>query len=162
MTPLFTQSLHRAGTAQQQLWSAFKVAATVIFLLLGVAPAASAEPFTLDDAKAVRRVVESQLEAFAQDDAAKAFSYAAPNVREAVGSPAGFMAMVRRGYPVVYRPATVAFLKPDGQDDDVIQRVHMTDAGGQSWLAIYGLQRQADKSWLITSCNVVGNKGRMA
>jgi hypothetical protein len=114
------------------------------------------------DEKSVRAVVQGQLTALARDDANKAFSYAAPNVREAVGTAAGFMAMVRRSYPVVYRPASVAFLKPERQDDQVIQRVQMLDDRGDAWLAIYSLQRQKNKTWRITGCQVVSNKGRMA
>jgi Domain of unknown function (DUF4864) len=140
--------------------SALQALAVVALQLAAVS--AFASPFTDADARAVRTVVEAQLAAFAVDDAAKAFSYAAPNVREAVGTPAGFMAMVQSGYPVVYRPASVAFLKANGKDDDVIQRVQMTDASGESWLAIYSLQRQKNKTWRITGCSVVENKGRMA
>ena len=136
--------------------------ALALVTLQFAAMAAFAAPFTAADAKAVRTVVQAQLAALAVDDAAKAFSYAAPNVREAVGTPDGFLAMVQRGYPVVYRPTSVAFLKPNGKDDDVIQRVQMTDADGESWLAIYSLQRQKNKTWRITGCSVVENKGRMA
>ena len=135
--------------------------AALLALQMGTTPAV-ASPFTGADAVAVRTVVEAQLAAFAADDAAKAFSYAAPNVRQAMGTPDGFLAMVQRGYPVVYRPASVAFLKANGKNDDVIQRVQMTDAEGESWLAIYSLQRQKNKTWRITGCSVVGNKGRMA
>jgi len=130
--------------------------------LLFAAAAAQAAPFTAADEKSVRSVIESQLAAFAKDDAAKAFSFAAPNVREAVGSAAGFMAMVRKDYPVVYRPGSVAFLKAEGKDDQAIQRVQMTDAGGASWLAVYSLERQRNKAWRITGCAVVENRGRMA
>lgn len=132
-------------------------------LLLGAA-AAHADSLAAADEKGVRTVVESQLAAFARDDANKAFSFAAPNVREAVGTAAGFMTMVRRDYPVVYRPASVAFLKPikpEGKDDRAIQRVHMTDAAGEAWLAVYSLQRQKNRVWRITGCVVVENKGRM-
>lgn len=122
----------------------------------------NAAPLSSTDEKSVRTVVQGQLAAFANDDANKAFSYAAPNVREAVGTAAGFMSMVRNAYPVVYRPASVAFLKPEGKDDKAIQRVQMTDASGDSWLAIYSLQRQKNKAWRITGCVVVANKGRMA
>lgn len=114
------------------------------------------------DEKNVRAVVQGQLTALARDDARKAFSYAAPNVREAVGSAAGFLDLVRRSYPVVYRPASVAFLEPESQDGLVIQRVQMLDHQGKDWLAIYSLQRQKDKAWRITGCQVVSNKGRMA
>lgn len=125
-----------------------------------LAPAQAAR-LTAADEKIVREAVQGQLDALARDDADKAFSYAAPNVRQAVGTASGFLAMVRDGYPVVYRPASVAFLKPEGQANQVIQRVHMLDADGVSWLAIYSLQRQADKAWRITGCKVVKNKGRM-
>ena len=125
-------------------------------------PSANAAPFTAADEKTVRTVVEAQLAAFAKDDAVKAFSYAAPNVREAVGTADAFLTMVRRDYPVVYRPASVAFLKAEGKDDEVVQRVQMLDAGGNSYLAVYSLQRQKGNVWRITGCAVVENKGRMA
>jgi hypothetical protein len=67
----------------------------------------------------------------ARDDADKAFSYAT-NARQAVGTASGFLAMVRDGCPVVYRPSSVAFLKPEGQGNQVTQRVHMLDANGVS------------------------------
>ena len=138
-------------------WLAWLLTAAACSLVLP----AQAASFTAADAKSVRAVIEGQLEALARDDADKAFSYAAPNVREAVGTSAGFMTMVQGGYPVVYRPASVAFLKPEGKDDQVIQRVRMLDASGESWLAIYSLQRQKNRAWLITGCVVVKNKGRM-
>jgi hypothetical protein len=121
-----------------------------------------AAPFTAVDEKTVRTVVEAQLAAFAKDDAVKAFSYAAPSVREAVGTADAFLTMVRRDYPMVYRPASVAFLKAEGKDDDVVQRVQMLDASGNSYLAVYSLQRQKGNVWRITGCAVVENKGRMA
>ena len=121
-----------------------------------------AEALSAKDEKAVQAVVQSQLAAFAKDDADKAFSYAAPELRKTIGNASAFMAMVKNSYPVVYRPASVAFLKPEGTGDDVIQRVQMLDASGASYLAVYSLQRQKDKTWRISGCAVVENKGRMA
>ncbi|WP_411885760.1 DUF4864 domain-containing protein [Polaromonas sp. YR568] len=151
----------RAHPVSTHLRRLFAAAAAMLALLMAAAPAQAA-PFTASDEKSVRGVIEHQLAAFAKDDAAKAFSFAAPNVREAVGNAAGFMAMVRKDYPVVYRPGSVAFLKAEGKDDRAIQRVQMTDAGGASWLAVYSLERQRNKAWRITGCAVVENKGRMA
>jgi hypothetical protein len=130
--------------------------------LLCMAITASAAPLTAADEKNVRAVVQAQLAAFAKDDAVTAFSFAAPNVRKAVGTAEAFMAMVRRDYPVVYRPSSLAFLKPEGKDGQVIQRVQMADAQGVSWLAVYSLERQGNKAWRITGCAVVEHKGRMA
>lgn len=139
------------------------LAAGVLLVSLGWLPTAgAATALSAADEKSVRSVIQAQLAAFAKDDAAAAFSYAAPNVRKAFGSPAVFLKLVQNDYPVVYRPASVAFLKPEGQANDAIQRVQMEDANGDSWLATYTLQRQKNKSWRITGCSVVENKGRMA
>lgn len=116
---------------------------------------------TADDEKNIRAVVQGQLDALAKDDAAKAFSFAAPNVRESLGSAPRFLEMVQRGYPVVYRPASVAYLKAEGKSDEAIQRVQMTDQSGEPWLATYSLQRQKNRSWRITGCSVIENRGRM-
>ena len=121
-----------------------------------------AEALSAKDEKAVQTVVQGQLAAFAKDDADKAFSYAAPELRKNIGTSSAFMAMVKSSYPVVYRPASVAFLKSETSGDDVIQRVQMLDASGASWLAVYSLQRQKDKTWRISGCALVENKGRIA
>ena len=138
------------------------LAAVGVFGIHPLLATAYAAPFTVADEKSVRSVVEAQLAALAKDDAAKAFSYAAPNVRKAVGTASRFLSMVQNDYPVVYRPASVAFLKPEGDGDEVVQRVQMQDASGNAWLAIYGLQRQKGNLWRITGCAVIENKGRMA
>jgi Domain of unknown function (DUF4864) len=137
-------------------WLATTVAA---WMLVGPVLAA---PFTPTDEKSVRIVIQGQLAALARDDADKAFTFAAPNVREAVGTAKRFLAMVRKNYPMIYRPASAAFLKPEGHDDLVIQRVQILDADDNDWLAIYSLQRQKDRAWRITGCKVVANKWRMA
>lgn len=144
------------------VWQLAKFASVLaLFVFQTLWAPAQAGPLSAADEKTVRGVVQAQLAAFARDDAERAFSYAAPNVREAAGNASGFLAMVRKSYPVVYRPASVAFLKPEGKDDDVIQRVQMLDSDGESWLAVYSLQRQKNRTWRITGCAVVVNKGRM-
>ena len=122
---------------------------------------AAAEPVAAGDAKAVRAVVEAQLDAFAADDAKRAFSYAAPSIREMFGTPDQFMAMVKGGYPVVYRPASITFLQPAWTQGQLVQGVHLTDASGALWIAIYRLERQADKSWRISGCEVQPSAGKM-
>ena len=115
------------------------------------------------DAKEVRAIVQAQLKAFAADDARRAFSYAAPNVHDMFRTPDNFMAMVKSSYPMVHRPSSVAFLKAELQaTGEVLQRVQILDGAGDSWLATYALDKQKDKTWRITGCVVVPNKGRVA
>lgn len=146
--------LHSMSSSLGRLLSA------VIASLMLVA-AVHASPLTPTDEKNIRATVQGQLSALARDDATRAFSFAAENVRQAVGTAPAFLALVRRNYPVVYRPASVAFLKPESRGEQVIQRVQMLDASGDAWLAIYSLQRQKNKSWRITGCAVIENKGHM-
>jgi hypothetical protein len=114
------------------------------------------------DAQRVRAVIQAQLDAFAADDAKRAFSYAAPQLRRMFGTPETFMRMVRDSYPVVYRHATVAYLKPELEQGAVTQAVHFTDAAGGLWLALYRLERQSDRSWRISACQLVRTEGRAA
>jgi hypothetical protein len=145
-------------TRVNRAFASFLVAAA---LALFTVSAARAERVSSDDTRAVRAVVEAQLSAFAADDAKRAFSYAAPAIREMFGTPDRFMEMVRAGYPVVYRPASVVFLNPEWIEGQLVQGVHLTDASGALWLAVYRLERQPDKSWRISGCEVQPSSGKM-
>jgi hypothetical protein len=139
----------------------FLLAFAIFVMAALMAVPAHADPVSPTDTKAVRAVVEAQLDAFAADDAKRAFSYAAPALREMFGTPDRFMAMVRGGYPVVYRPASVTFLNPEWVQGQLVQGVHLTDSSGVLWLATYRLERQRDKSWRISGCEVLQSTGRM-
>ncbi len=108
----------------------------------------------LGDAKAVRSVVQAQLDAFAVDDAAKAFSFASPDIRKQFGDAANFMRMVRQGYPMVIRPASVSFFQPERKEGAIVQVLRLRDQNGTVWRALYELRRQADKTWRINGCVV--------
>ena len=127
----------------------------------GIRVALPTGALSAEDEKNIRRVVQGQLDALAKDDAAAAFSFAAPNVRDAFVTAPRFLDMVQRGYPVVYRPASVAFLKVEGKNKLAFQRVQMTDQAGEPWLATYSLARQKNGAWRITGCSVRENRGRM-
>src|SRR5262245_61844623 len=112
--------------------------ATALALVLALAPAlARAQTISDADARAVRQVLEAQLEAFKRDDAARAFSYATPGIRDTFRTAENFMAMVREQYAVVYRPRSVSFEAPLMAGEDLVQPVHLTDGYGHAWMAIY-------------------------
>lgn len=113
------------------------------------------------DAKAIRAVVEAQLDAFARDDAGKAFALAAPQIQSMFGEPDNFLRMVKSGYPVVYRPASVTFLKSLLIDGEMIQAVQMSDQAGVVWVATYRMQRQKNNLWRINGCVVEISAGRV-
>jgi len=124
-------------------------------LVLALAPAlAGAQTVPAADARAVRAVIEAQLEAFRRDDAPRAFSYAAPGIRDSFGTPEKFMAMVREQYAVVYRPRSVSFEEPLMAGEDLVQPVRITDGDGRTWMAIYPMAKQPDGSWRINGCHL--------
>ena len=110
--------------------------------------------------KQVQLVVRAQLDAFAGDDAQRAFSYAAASIQQMFGTPDQFMELVRSSYPVVYRPASVTFLTPKADCKTIVQPVHMTDGQGVAWLAVYRVQQQKDRSWRIAGCVLVANSAQ--
>lgn len=133
----------------------------LLALLLAAAPwAVAAQAVPAPDARAVRQVIEAQLQALAADDAVAAFSYASPTIRSQFGDAARFMAMVRSGYPMVLRPAATAFFQPEAADGAVMQVVQLRDRNGRAWLATYELQRQADGRWRINGCTVQADAGK--
>lgn len=128
--------------------------------LSAVMGAALAEEVPAAVAVKARAVVQSQLDAFAADDARRAFLLASPGARRHLGSPDNFINLVRKRYAVVYRPASVAFLKPQLIDGMVVLGVQMTDTQGVAWLATYTLERQPDGLLLIEGCELAENEGR--
>ncbi|HUQ24149.1 MAG TPA: DUF4864 domain-containing protein [Burkholderiales bacterium] len=123
---------------------------------LALAPlAAQAQAVSADDAAAVRKVIEAQLDAFKKDDAKRAFSYATSGIRATFGTPENFMEMVRTEYPVVYRPRSVTFQAPtQAGANDIVQAVRMIDDASRAWIAIYPMQRGSDGVWRTNGCRL--------
>lgn len=122
-------------------------------LLLATVAAGAGEPAALaaDEARAIRAVIQSQLEAFRRDDGAAAFAHAAPGIQDRFGTPEGFMAMVRAGYAPVYRPREVEFLEAALRDGRPVQSVRVVGPDGAAVIALYAMERQPDGSWRISA-----------
>ena len=135
------------------------LAFAALILLGGTTPGAAAGEL---DRAAMRTVIEQQIDAFRRDDAAAAFSFATPSLRTMFGSESNFMAMVRSGYPPVYRPKTFAMGAFRDEGGAIEQSVEITDGSGDAWTAIYGFEQQADGRWLISSCRLVKSEQHSA
>ncbi|HLZ05355.1 MAG TPA: DUF4864 domain-containing protein [Bradyrhizobium sp.] len=127
----------------------------VIALLLLAISAFTAPAIAADDVAAAQSVIRSQEQAFARDDAAAAYSYAAPAIRERFPRPDVFMAMVQSAYAPVYRHRSFEFGEARNEGGFVAQRVHIIDANGEAWDALYTLERQDDGSFKITGCTLL-------
>ena len=108
-------------------------------LLIGLAAPACAA----DDVAAAQGVIRSQVEALGRDDAAAAYSYAAPAIQDMFPQAEIFMSMVQRSYAPVYRHKSFEFGEARVADGKIAQRVHIVDADGVPWEALYTLEQRA-------------------
>jgi Domain of unknown function (DUF4864) len=108
-----------------------------------------------DDVASAQSVIREQEQAFGRDDAAAAYSYAAPAIREIFPNPGTFMQMVQQGYGPVYRHKSFEFGEAKAEGGVIAQRVHIIDADGEAWEALYTLQLQPDGSLKITGCSLL-------
>jgi hypothetical protein len=128
-----------------------RAAILLLTLLIGL----SSPTLAADDVASAQAVITSQAEAFSRDDAKAAYSYAAPAIREMFPQADIFMSMVQNAYAPVYRHKSFDFGEARVADDEVAQRVHIVDANGEAWEALYTLERQADGSFKIVGCVLI-------
>jgi hypothetical protein len=127
--------------------------AIVLLLVLVVSftlPAAAA-----DDVAAAQSVIRAQEQAFGRDDAAAAYSHAAPAIKQIFPQADIFLQMVQQAYPPVYRHKSFEFGEARSADGQIAQRVHIVDANGEAWEALYTLEQQPDGSLKITGCSLL-------
>jgi hypothetical protein len=120
-------------------------------LLIGLASPTRAA----DDIAAAQSVIRSQAEAFGRDDAQAAYSYAAPAIQGMFHQADVFMMMVQQSYAPVYRHKNFEFGEARVEDGLIAQRVHIIDANGEAWEALYTLEREPDGSLKITGCSLL-------
>lgn len=128
-----------------------RIAALLVVLTI----ACSSIPALADDVASAQGVIRAQEQAFGRDDAAAAYSYAAPAIRQIFPTPGIFMSMVQNGYAPVYRHRSFEFGASKIEGSSVAQRVYIIGANGEAWEALYTLEQQADGSFEITGCSLL-------
>jgi hypothetical protein len=128
-----------------------RIAALLVVLGIACSPISA----RADDVATAQGVIRAQEQAFARDDAAAAYSQAAPAIKEIFPAPDIFMSMVQKGYAPVYRHKSFEFGESKIEGSSVAQRVHIIDANGEAWEALYTLEQQADGSYKITGCSLL-------
>ena len=78
-----------------------------VFLFISFNSLAETELLSDADVVSIKTAVSNQLQAFSEDNATAAFSYASPKIQSIFGSPDNFLAMVKKSYPSVYRPKNI-------------------------------------------------------
>lgn len=122
-----------------------------LFILLTAAVLAL--PATAQEAP-IQSTIQSQIDAFVADDFAKAFTYAAPNIKAIFGTAENFGTMVAQGYPMVYRPTGVKMLDLRDVAGAKWQRVLITDQAGRTHMLDYQMVETPD-GWQISAVQLL-------
>ena len=122
----------------------FLLAGALAFVL-AFAPHQRAGAGTAED---IQAVIEDQIDAFGREDLPEAFSYASPGIQGLFGTPERFGQMVRKGYPMVWRPARWEMLELESSARGPVQVVLFEDGSGRLWEAFYYMTR-VDGRWRI-------------
>lgn len=109
-------------------------------------------PITQSDRAAIRSAIERQLQAFQQDNAARAFSFATPGIQRQFITPENFLHMVKTAYKAVYRPRSVIFEEFMTIKGIPAQPILVLDADGVPMMAVYLMEKQPDETWKINGC----------
>jgi len=96
----------------------------------------------------MEQVIASQLDAFRADDFVTAFSFASPMIQNLFGSPANFGVMVKRGYPMVWRPSDVRYLGAQMRGGALWQDVMIRDLEGRVHIVEYEMI-EGENGWKI-------------
>src|SRR5579875_864539 len=113
-----------------------------------VTPHAFADEAAPAEAKAV---VAAQLKAFEHDDAARAWTLAAPEVQQKFTSAANFIGEVKARYAPIARHRSVDFGPAARKGDQVGMVVTIVDHENEVWSALFLLTKQTD-GWRTTGC----------
>ena len=145
--------------------SAFAVLAVVLMLQPasaespGVTPPVGAHGVATQDIAEIRNMIIGQIAAFREDDAEKAFSFAAPEIRKIFRTPEMFLYMVRKSYQAVYRPRKYEFRTIRNIDGKVVQPVTLVGPSGVTETALYIMELQPDGTWRIGACIMAQEPG---
>ena len=120
----------------------------LIAIMIGLASPVRAA----DDVAAAQRIISAQTEALARDDAVTAYRFAAPGIQSIFPDPDSFMDMVRNAYTPIYRHRSFEFTESNTSDGTIEQKVHIVDADGVPWDALYTLEPQPDGTLKISGC----------
>ena len=98
-------------------------------------------------------IIESQIQAFLDENAELAYSYAAPLIKMKFNSPSEFMFMVKNYYEPVYNPKQFYFVDARYFEGAIYHQLQVISQQDESFLATYSLIQDEGK-WKISGCAV--------
>ncbi len=126
-------------------------------LCIGVTGATFAQD-ALPSEPGIEGTIQGQIDAFRVDDFVKAYRFASPNIQMLFGGPSNFGAMVRNGYPMVWRPDELRFLELREIAGNLWQKVLIRDQAGNIHILDYQMI-ETNEGWRINGVQLLRAPG---
>lgn len=120
----------------------------VALVLMGLLAATSVSPRADETDAAIRDVILTQIEAFANDDELGAWVHASRGIQKRLRSPEMLLHVVRSAYPPVHRPASIRFGERIPHDNFEVQVVRLEGPEGKRWKAYYRMVQKGNE-WKV-------------
>ena len=121
----------------------------VTVFLLSTAPVSAQDP-----SSGIQSTINGQITAFQTDDFDHAFSFASPSIQRMFGTASNFGAMVRSGYPMVWRPRSYQFADLREISGVLWQMVLIQDQSGALHALDYRMI-QVEGTWRISGVQIL-------
>ena len=125
----------------------------IVVTFLSISSLAKSEISYEKEFSETQSIIESQIQAFLDENAELAYSYAAPLIKMKFNSPQEFMYMVRNYYEPVYNPKQFQFLDAKYFEGAIFHQLQVISQKNESFLATYSLIQDEGK-WKISGCAV--------
>jgi hypothetical protein len=125
----------------------------IIITILSLFSLAKSETSFEKEFSETQSVIESQIQAFLDENAELAYSYAAPMIKMKFSNPIEFMSMVKNYYEPVYNPKQFYFLEAKYYEGAIYHQLQVISQKNESFLATYSLI-QDEGIWKISGCAV--------
>ena len=108
--------------------------------------------------EAVQNTISLQIVAFKKNDIEEAYTFAAPNIQAQFPNPETFGLMVRKGYPIIWKPKSFKFVNFKDLGDKCIQRVLFQSYNGSLETYDYILEKD-NNLWKIAGVLTIRSAG---
>ena len=125
----------------------------IIATFLSISSLAKSEISYEKEFNETRFIIESQIQAFLDENAELAYSYAAPLIKMKFSNPLEFMYMVKSYYEPVYNPKQFQFIDAKYYEGAIYHQLQVISQQNKSFLATYSLIQDEGK-WKISGCAV--------
>lgn len=131
----------------------FKKTILTIITFLSISSLAKSEISYEKEFDETQFIIESQIQAFLDENAELAYSYAAPLIKMKFNNPLEFMSMVKNYYEPVYNPKQFYFIDARYFEGAIYHQLQVISQQDESFLATYSLIQDGGK-WKISGCAV--------